>query len=248
MPPANFWPLVREVCDPEEHARDRARYVEHELIERRRDAGQNRRAALRRRRVDEHDRAAPVQFGKERPERRIPGILVVVARQDADAVGLQHVERIDGFGERSLHVGERHCREISEASGEIAQQRSGVLVARAGKFSRRVAGAAEHREAGGRHREHCNCNSRTVHLLDRVRGVPVQYRRGIGIGSGRDLRPPGGQVRWRNEMVVHVDAAGRRALRHARVGRCRSGGEQRRPGHGERSTVHAAATSRASVL
>ena len=60
---------------------------------------------------------APVQFGEHRREGGITEVFRFVIGIEADAVGLEGVERVFDFVEAALDVGERQRHEEAEAAG-----------------------------------------------------------------------------------------------------------------------------------
>jgi hypothetical protein len=56
----------------------------------------------------------PIEFGPDGFEGNIAEISFGVVAEEDDAIGLQRVQRIVGFAERSLHVGKRQCRKVAD--------------------------------------------------------------------------------------------------------------------------------------
>ena len=74
-------------------------------------------AAIRRGRMHVDHRFAAVELLEHRQERRVAEIFVVVAREQRDAVGLEHVEGIFDFLEAALGVGERKVANMPNLPG-----------------------------------------------------------------------------------------------------------------------------------
>jgi hypothetical protein len=61
-----------------------------------------------------HHHLAPVQFIEDRAKNRIPQPVVVIARQEADTIGLERVQRVFYFLQAVLDEGKRQQREQAE--------------------------------------------------------------------------------------------------------------------------------------
>lgn len=89
--------------------------------------------------MDIDDRAAAVQFVQDRRERGVTQPFAGVARQQADAVGAQGVQRMGDLGQAGVDLGQGQAGEQAEAAGMVAHHGGAEFVARAGGF-RRAAG------------------------------------------------------------------------------------------------------------
>lgn len=93
-------------------------------------------------RVDEHDRVATVEFGEQRVEGLLAQVLPVDVGQEDDTVGMELVEGVLGFGDRTVDVGQCQRREEPETPGPALSELGGGLVDMTGGPPR-VAGFAE---------------------------------------------------------------------------------------------------------
>ena len=91
------------------------RGVEGKIERRGGNADAVRRAARRLGRMEIDHRLAAVEFLEHRRKSRIAGIFAVIIGQQADAVGLQLVQRIGDFAQAALDIGQRQAREHAEA-------------------------------------------------------------------------------------------------------------------------------------
>ncbi len=92
--------------------------------------------------MHEHHRVARVQQGQHGIEARIAEEMLAVAREQRDAVELQHVERVGDFVEGALRRRHRDGGECAEAPRPARGEISGVIVA-AARHGLRVGFAAE---------------------------------------------------------------------------------------------------------
>ena len=124
--PADVRILLRRAA--EHQMRDGARRVGRVFDRARRDAGHHVAAAVGRQRVHVDHGLAAVELGIDRREGRIAEIFAVVARQQADAVGLERVEGVFDFLQAAVGVRRRDRREQAEAAGMIAHELGAVFV------------------------------------------------------------------------------------------------------------------------
>jgi hypothetical protein len=87
-----------------ENARDRARRIGPELNQRRRQLGLQVLAALSLDRMQKHHGFATVELAHDRIECRISWVFPLVARHEADAVGIQRVQSIFNFVKRPVDI------------------------------------------------------------------------------------------------------------------------------------------------
>ncbi|OIQ63139.1 hypothetical protein GALL_553220 [mine drainage metagenome] len=121
----------------------------------------------------DHD-LAPVEFFHHGQKGGIAEPLVVIVRQQADAVELEGVERVRDLLQAAVDVGERkHC-ETSEAARMVGDQLCGVFVALAHELARGF--SRREIDARLRHREHRNRDARLVHVGERLLGGPFPHR------------------------------------------------------------------------
>ena len=192
---------------------DRARRVGDEFDRGRPDARQDAAAAVRRGRVHVDQRLAPVEFGIDRIERRVAEILVAVAREQADAVGLERVEGVFDFLQAAVGVGRRDGGEQAEAAGVVGHHPRAVFVALAPEPARQrhVVG-----EPGARlhQRDDRGRDSALVHVVERHLRRPSRRT----AAAAPDRHHVG--VERRDVVVVDVDPGpGRRRLRLRQHGR-----------------------------
>jgi hypothetical protein len=84
-------------------------------------------------------RLAPIEFCHHRQKQGGAEPFVAVARHQADAVGLERVERIGDLLQAAVDIGQRHRCETAEASGMVRQQLGRIFVALARKLAGGVA-------------------------------------------------------------------------------------------------------------
>ncbi len=106
----------------EDQAGDRPRGVGGEFDGADRNAFDHAGAAGRRGRMGVNHRLAPVELLEHRHEGRIAEIFAAVAGEQADAVGLEHVERVLDLAQAAFGIGQRNGGEQAEAAGMIAAQ------------------------------------------------------------------------------------------------------------------------------
>ena len=70
--------------------------------------------------MDECDGLAPVKFIEYRSKSGIAKIYAFIIREQADAIQLEHIERISNLFERSLDVGEGQQRKRAKSSRIVA--------------------------------------------------------------------------------------------------------------------------------
>jgi hypothetical protein len=127
-----------------------------------------------------HHRLAPVQLLHHRTEVRVPQPAVAVAREEADAVRFERVERVFDLPQRAVHVGQRHGGKEPEPRWMIADERGAVVVARPRQAARHGRVTEPESRVGDRH--HRRRHAAAVHVLDRLRRRPVVL---AGCSSGR---------------------------------------------------------------
>ena len=204
-------------ASPKIRLRDRARRVGRVFDHRRRHALDHAAAAARRHRMHVDHRLAPVELVEHRHEGRVAEILVLVAGEQPDAVGLQRVERVLDLLEAAVRVGQRDRGKQAEPALVVAHHAGAVVVDLARELAGRL-GLAEP-DAGLHRGDDRGLHAALVHVVERLLHRPV------GQAAGADLlkRLP----LHRGEIVVmHVDArlCGLRARRLAR----RAGAEPER--------------------
>ncbi len=117
--------------------------------------------------MDKYLCLTPVEPHRRRSRtRRRRGACRHAARQEADAVELESIERIFDFAQAAFHVRQRYRREHAKAARIIADHLSAVLVTDAGTLARRVATVVEP-DAGAGHRHQRRCDARFLHLVKR---------------------------------------------------------------------------------
>jgi hypothetical protein len=148
---------------------------------------------------------APVQFLKHRRKAGIAGIFAVVIREQADAVGLQLVERVGDLAQAALDIRERQACEQPEAAGMLLPHLRGVIVALS-RQAPRAFGIAKP-EPRRRDRGDRLLDSIAVHRLDRMLWRPD--RRLAGDQQRPDaLVPDKPHVIRRQNMMVDVNSVG----------------------------------------
>ena len=167
----------------------------------------------------DHDLAA-VEFFHDGQEGGIAEPLVVIVRQQADAVELERVECVGDFLQAAVDVGQRQHRETSEAAGMVGDQPCCVFVALAHELARRLSRGEI--DARLRHRKHRDRDTRLVHVGERVFRRPFPHRAVAEIVGDR-----GRDIARRRQVMVNVDTVWlrlgrlrRRALRTAQPDRC----------------------------
>ena len=159
---------------------------------------------------------AAVELLIDRGERGIAEILVLVAREQAYAVGLERVAGVFDLLQAALHVRRRNAGKQAEAAGMILDHRGAVLV----ELPREGAGLLDIvavPDPGLGDGEAGRGNPALVHVLERQGRRPFR-RRSAGAAA---RRVHGIDVELRDEVMVHVDPRlggrfGRRRLRAAR--------------------------------
>ena len=153
--------------------------------------------------VEIDHRAAPVELVEYRREIGIAGIFAAVIGEQADAVGLELVERMADFRQARIHVRQGQAGEDAEALGMVAAQLGGVVVGAAAQALRRL-GIAEP-EAGRRDRRQRGGDAVAVHRLDRDLRAPG--RRLVGDADRADeIVADLGDIVGRQDVVMDVDA------------------------------------------
>jgi hypothetical protein len=167
---------AREPLDGPRHDEigDGARRLERELEQRRLQPGQRRAVVAARhcraggdRRVDERDPGPVVELRVERVEAGRALVHARVVGQQADAVGLEFVERVAKLVDRGRHVGKREGGEEPEPVGPALRAAAAVLVQRPGE-ARPAVGRYElqrHRD-----RQHRDVDAVAVHAAQRRLG------------------------------------------------------------------------------
>ena len=153
--------------------------------------------------MDEHDGGAGVEFG---PQRFVVGIAEIFAAgvgQQNDAIGVQHVQRVNGLGNRSVHVGQRDAGELAEAVGPPLDQLRMILVhlPRQGAAFR-VVGQVDARGAEGKD---AGRDRFPVHHGDSRLRVPIGVR---PAASGQPAFIEQLAVCGRDKMLMGVDPGG----------------------------------------
>ena len=154
----------------------------------------------------------------------------MIARQQADAVELERVERVGDLLQAAVDVGQRKHGKAAEAAGMVGDQLGGIFVALARELARRLSGGEI--DAGCRHREHRDRDAGLVHIGERAFGGPFPHWTVAETGPYR-----GRDIARRRQMMVDVDAVGFWAsalgqciLRTAQTGRRKCRGS-RHSGH-----------------
>ena len=181
----------------DDEAGDRAHRVHRILEHLIRHARQQALAARGIRRVHVDDGLAAVELVEHGREARIAEPGVAVAREQAEAVGFQRIERVFDLAQGSVDVGQRQHGEQSEAAFVIADHaRHGELVHLA-RESPRFLRVAEP-NAGRRDRQHRRFDADAVELLDGTRRRVVaprgetRYRRCGGVLGVQAVRESSG--------------------------------------------------------
>ncbi len=159
-------------------------------------------AGRERRRMDEHDRLAPLELLEQWIERRVTQIAVALAGVKHDAVEPQTVVGVFELIEGRIDVRQRHRGEAAEMLGVVAQDVRDELV----RLSREL-----HREPGvaapvhaGRRRRHRGIDAHGAH---HVVGLLQAPRRDLRASRPRDVQTVQcrDEVR-RQDVVVYVNA------------------------------------------
>ncbi len=219
---------VGEFCGgaAEDDMGDRARRIGRVLDRPRRDARHQSAAAVRCGRVNVDHCLAPVELFVDRRKRRIAEILVLIAGEQPDAVGLERVERVFDLLEASLHIRRRDAGEQPEAAGMIFHHGCAVFVKPSGEAACLLHIVAIP-DAGLDDGQDRGCDPALVHVLERGRRRPFRWR-GAGAAARRHHRI---HVERRDEVMMHVDARGGRCARRRRdLAERRGGAEPERSG------------------
>ncbi len=237
---------------PTSRLQHRARCIE-QVFDRRAADGRDQRAAaaVGRQRMEVGDRLAPVQFGKHRREHRVARPLVAVARHEADAVRLEHVQRVLDLAQGAFHVRHRHGREQAEAPRMRARHLGTVVVADARHLARRFRLAEP--DAWRRDRQHGRATPLRS-MSSRARATVQARWIGVWPGQSRLVVPCGErlEIGRREEMVMlssmrTAGAAGACASAIWPVTGRRRKGRHRRHDAPARKSAAAARTERARV-
>src|SRR6266705_4216098 len=171
-------------------------------------------------------RLAPIELLPDRCEGSVAEIFVLVARHQADAVGLERVERVFDFLETALRVEQRNGRETGKAARVVPCELRTELVAEA-RDSTSLLDVRDRRARLDQRKYRCG-DAALVHVFDRHGGRPLE--RGARTAPADFLEIAG--VR---EVVVNVytvwlaacrDGCPLRLLRHQPAGK-RAGSTQR---------------------
>ena len=161
---------------------------------------------------------APVQFREHRVESLVAKPFAVIAGEQRDAIGLQHIQPVFDLAQGAFHIGKRQGGELAEAIWIAGHQLGGVVIGVAGHAPRPIIVAEP--DAGRRHRQYREIDARLVHVLHMIGGGPFQRRRQHEAGAGEIL-----DIFGRREMGVHIhDAARRLVLRARNAGSADGGG------------------------
>ena len=229
----------------DDQARDGARRIERKLDGLRNHSRQHTAAARRHGRMNVNDGLAPIEFGKDRRERRIAEIFAVVGAHQADAVGLERVEGVFDFLEAAVGIGQRDRREQSVAAGKSLDLLGGIIAPHPRRAACLLGVAEPH--AGRRLRHDGGRNAVRVHDFEGLTRRPRHHLvRRYGAVSEADALMLFFHVLRRQEVMVDVDAfgrwLGRGGLReYARRGKRRCGGG-RHSGRKKLAAADAAAT------
>ena len=187
-------------------------------------------AAIGRRRMGVDHHLAAVEFFHDRQKQRIAEPFVAIARQQADAVELERVERVFDFLQAALGVGQRQHREASEPAGMVGDQLGGVFVALARHFARRLAGGVI--DARRRYREHRDRHAGGIHIRQRIFRPPFPHQ-----GFAEIIGDRSRDIARRRQMMVNVDAIGF-CLGGFAPASCGAADPGRREGRGSRDALH----------
>ena len=150
--------------------------------------------------MDVDHRLAAIQLLPQRREGRIAEPELVVARLDADAVGLQRIERVFGLFEAAIDIGQRQRREQAETAGMILAEALHIVVPLPRGFARLLGVGDLPARSGG---DEAGRNAVAILLVDRARRAPLGR-------AARDAR----QVRaGHHDVIMNVETS--RSLRHA---------------------------------
>ena len=188
-------------------------------------------------RVRVDDGLAPVEFGEDGVEGRIAEPFVAVAREEADAVGLEVVEPVGDLLETAGGVGQRDRREHAELRMLLAQL--GAIIV---QFARKAATLSHvaQEDAGRADRQDRLADAARLHFVQVFGDRPVDRRRRHH-ARGHHLL----DVERRRDVRVNVDPLRRRArgLSVAAAGR---GGERAERRRAAKQAASAEAAARAT--
>ena len=153
---------------------DRAGGVEEELEHRPRPAERRVLPARRRRRVEKHACAAPVELAKDRLERRVAHVGAADVGEQHEAVDVEVVAAVRDLGDRGVDVGQRERREQPEAAGMVDHRAPAGLVHLAGELDGGRAVAEVH--TGRRDRQQRRGDAEPVHRRHVLVGRPLRDR------------------------------------------------------------------------
>src|SRR6266581_2002962 len=171
-------------------------------------------------------RLAPIELLPDRCEGCVAEIFVLVARHQADAVGLERVERVFDFLETALRVEQRNGRETGKTARVVPCELRTELVAEA-RHSTSLLDVRDRRARLDQRKYRCG-DAALVHVFDRHGGRPLE----------RGARTPPAdflEIAGVHEVVVNVytvwlaarrDGRPLRLLRHQPAGK-RAGSTQR---------------------
>jgi len=132
---------------------------------------------------------------------RSPRYLALVARHQADAVGLERIECVFDLAQAALDIGQGQDREQPEAARMVGHQARPILVAFAReRAARRVVAEPDARLADRRDRGR---DPSPIHVLDRALRRPVGERALPGVAAEHDLGDPA----RRRQMMMNIDPA-----------------------------------------
>ena len=117
---------------------------------------------------------ASIELVHHRRKCRVAEPFVGIARDQADAVGAQHVEGEFDLAQAAVDVGERQGGEHSEATAMIGGEAGRIFIAASRKPAGGLIVAEPHArvtDRGDRRRD-----AGAIHILDRARGRPVDQR------------------------------------------------------------------------
>src|SRR5262249_17120347 len=147
---------------------------------------------------------------------------VAVVRHQADAIGLENVERVRDLAQAAFDIWQRKRGEEAEPGWMVAHELCGVFVAAARDTTRGLHVAEPDARIGNRY--HRRIDAMLIHLAE------CALRRPLGnqsrtTGGGAENRPRGLDECRREDVMVHVDhhgpALGGWELRQSVGGGCR---------------------------
>ena len=153
-----------------------------------------------------HDCLPPIQFVEHRRKSRIAEPLIVITRQQADAIDLQRIECIFDFLQTAFDIRQRQYGEQPEpALVRSDHLRGGIFVHLASQTPGFIDVAKP--DAGRRLREHRRNNAGFLHLRKIAFGRVVSPYAETRHRAGRVLPRQQRVVIRRNEMLMNIDPA-----------------------------------------